>query len=103
MEWASRGDVPLRVSGPDFIGANLVEQRDKRRRIVHLVNYNRQVAAVNNVQVKCAVPEGKSATAVRLYSIESEAGSTVNFRMQDQQAVFTIPKLNKYGMVMVSW
>ncbi|HET9100049.1 MAG TPA: hypothetical protein VFN62_06630 [Acidobacteriaceae bacterium] len=103
VEWASRGNVPLRVDGPDFVAANLVEQHQKRRRMVHLVNYNRQVPSINNLQVKCAVPEGESATAVRLYSIESEAGSTVNFRMQDQQAVFTIPRLNTYGMVMVSW
>jgi hypothetical protein len=103
VEWASRGDVPLRVEGPNFVAANLVEQRDKRRRIVHLVNYNRQVASVNNVQVRCAVPEGESASAVRLYSIESEAGSAVNFRMQDQQAVFTVTSLNTYGIVTVSW
>lgn len=103
VEWASRGDVPLRVDGPDFLGANLVEQHEKRRRIVHLVNYNRQVPSITNVELKCAVPPGESATAVRFISIESEAGSTVNFRMQDQQAVFTIPRLNTYGIVTVSW
>lgn len=103
VEWASRGDVPLRVDGPDFIGANLVEQIEKRRRIVHLVNYNRQAPSVNNIQVKCAVPAGQPASAVRLYSIESDAGSAVNFQMQDQQAMFTIPRLNTYGIVTVSW
>ena len=62
VEWSSQGDVPLQVEGPEFLAANLVEQADKRRRLVHLVNYNTgQIPSIENIEVKCVLPEGVSA------------------------------------------
>ena len=102
--WSSQGDVPLEVTGPDFLGVNLVEQPDKRRRLVHLVNYNtEQSPSIENIEVKCALPEGASASTVRLYSADSENYSTLNVRMQGRNAVFTVPRLNAYCMTVVSW
>lgn len=102
--WTSRGDIPLQVSGPDFLAVNLVEQSKKRRRLVHLVNYNTQkVPSIEDINVRCAVPEKQAASAVSLYSADSEIPITLNFRMQGSNAVFTIPKLNAYGMVVVRW
>jgi hypothetical protein len=104
VSWAAQDDVQLRVSGPDFLGANLVEQSEKRRRLLHLVNYNTSnIPSVENIEVKCAMPEGKAAGAVRLYSADSVGYNTLNFRMHGSEAVFTVPKLNAYCMVAVSW
>ncbi len=104
VSWASQEDVPLQVLGPDFLVANLVEQPEKQRRLVHLVNYNtKQIPSIESIEVKCALPKGKSANAVRLYSANSNTGATLSFRMQGSQAVFTVPMLNTYCMVQVSW
>jgi hypothetical protein len=103
VSWTSQGDIPLEVLGPDFLGINLVEQPEKRRRIVHLVNYNRQVPSIENIAVKCLLPQGQSASAVRLYSADSDTFSSLNYQMQGHQVVFTVPKLNAYCMVAVSW
>ncbi len=103
IDWTSQGDIPLQVLGPDFLGANLVEQPEKRRRLVHLVNYNRQVPSIENIEVQCAMPGGQSASAVRLYSADSDAYRTLNFQMRGTKAVFTVPRLNVYCMVAASW
>jgi hypothetical protein len=104
VSWAAQGDVPLQVSGPDFLGANLVEQPERRRRLVHLVNYNTSSPpSIENIEVKCAIPEGKPAAAVRLYSADIDMYDTLNFQMQGSEALFTVPKLNAYCMVAVSW
>jgi hypothetical protein len=104
VSWAARGNVPLQVSGPDFLGVNLVEQLEKRRRLIHLVNYNTgNIPSIENIELKCAVPEGKSAGAVKLYSADLDAYLTLNFQMQGLQALFTVPKLNAYCVVAVSW
>ncbi len=104
VSWASQNDIALQVIGPDFLGANLVEQLEKRRRLVHLVNYNtEQVPSIENIQVKCALPWGKPAGAVRLYSIDTNAYDTLNFQMQGSGVLFTVPKLNAYCMVALSW
>jgi hypothetical protein len=104
VAWAAQGDIPLQVTGPDFLGANLVEQPEKNRRLVHLVNYNVRVTpTIENIQLKCAVPEGKTAKAVMLYSIQSEAGDALKFSAQEGNAVFTIPRLDTYCIAVVSW
>jgi hypothetical protein len=101
--WASEAHIPLQVTGPDFLVINLVEQADKRRRLIHLVNYNSQVPSLENIGVKCALPEKASANAVRLYSPDSDTYQTVDFRMEGAQAVFSVPRLNTYCMIAVSW
>lgn len=104
IEWTSQGEVPLQVAGPDFLAANLVEQLDKQRRLIHLVNYNTgQVPLIENIEVKCALPQGRSASAVRLYSVDSDTYKTLNFQMKDAQVVFTVPRLNTYCMLAVNW
>jgi len=40
VRWAANHQIPLQVSGPEYLVANLVEQPEKRRRLIHLVNYN---------------------------------------------------------------
>lgn len=103
VSWASQGDSSLEVAGPDFLGVNLVEQQEHRRRIVHLVNFNRQVPAIENIAVQCALPEGSSAKTVRLYSIDADGGNPLDFRMQRSRAVFTVPKFNVYCLAAVTW
>lgn len=104
VSWAAQGEIPLQVNGPDFLAANLVEQPDKRRRLVHLVNYNTgATSSIENIQVRCAMPKGKSASAVTLYSVHSDTGDALNFHMQGSHAVFNVPSLATYCMVAVSW
>jgi hypothetical protein len=104
VHWAAQDDIPLRVLGPDFLGANLVEQPDKQRRLVHLVNYNtKNISSIENIEVRCAIPADKSASTVRLYTPDLDTYDTLTFRMQGSEAVFTVPKLNTYCMVAVSW
>ncbi|HZC43185.1 MAG TPA: hypothetical protein VE195_03360 [Acidobacteriaceae bacterium] len=104
VSWAAQSDLPLHVTGPDFLGANLVEQPEKRRRLVHLVNYNmKQIPSIENIEVQCALPQGASAQAVKLYSVELDNPTTLDFRMQSGNAVFTVPKLNAYCMTAIRW
>jgi hypothetical protein len=100
--WAAREDIPMRVSGPAFLGANLVEQREKRRRLVHLVNYNSSIPFVENIEVHCVIPEEKAAS-VMLYSPNREVAGALDCRMESYQARFTVPRFSTYCMVTVSW
>jgi hypothetical protein len=95
--------MPLDVAGPEYVAANLVEQQQKRRRMVHLVNYNRQNPSVQNIQVKCELPEGSQVRDVRWYSIGREDGEQLQARMESGNAVFTVPELNVYCMTVVNW
>jgi hypothetical protein len=104
IHWAARGDIPLQVVGPDFLIANLVEQPEKRMRLAHLVNYNsKNTRSIEGIDVECAIPEGQTASAVRFYSADSPAPVSLSFRMRGSKAVFTVPRLDVYCVVSVSW
>ena len=102
--WAAGSELPISVAGPDFLAMNLVEQTDKRRRIIHLVNFDaEQSPSVQNVSIRCSVGKGEPPSAVNFYSPDFEGGRLLDFRMQNSQAVFSVPTLNTYGVVTVSW
>jgi hypothetical protein len=104
VRWAARDDIPVHITGPDFLASNLVWQRDKQRMLLHLVNYNaRNVPTIPSVAVQCRLPQGKSAKEVKIYSPELDAPSTLSFRQEAATALFTISQLKTYSVAAVSW
>jgi hypothetical protein len=104
VSWAAGNKLPVQVTGPEFLGMNLLEQTEKRRRIIHLVNYDAEKnPSIENIAIRCATPEGRPATAVRFYSPDMENGKALDFHTQGSEAVFTIPALHAYGIAAVSW
>ena len=104
IRWAAQGDIPLEVMGPDFLVANLIEQPETRKRLVHLVNYNPQmVPIIENIEVLCAVPAGQAPAGVNWLTPDSNAAVSLDFRTQGQYARFAIPKLNTYGVAVIRW
>jgi hypothetical protein len=58
---------------------------------------------IDGIDVKCEVPEGQAAKDVTLYSPDSDATQSLGFQMKGSMAAFTVPRLNAYCMVAVSW
>jgi hypothetical protein len=70
----------------------VVEQRGKRRVMVHLVNYKaKQSVALDPVPVVCQLPKGESAKEVRIYSPDAEAPVAVAMKSNGSQVRFTVP------------
>lgn len=104
VDWAARNDLAMRVAGPDFLVANLVEQPDKQRRLIHLVNLNAsKTPAIENIEIECALPQASLARSVSLYSPASENTIPLQFQMQGAAAVFSVPKMNTYCVATVNW
>ncbi|HEY2467522.1 MAG TPA: hypothetical protein VGI45_06745 [Terracidiphilus sp.] len=104
VDWAARSDLAMRVTGPDFLGANLVEQPERRRRLIHLVNYNAsKTPLIENIEIRCRVPQGYSARNVSLYWPASENPVRLQFQMQGTEAAFSIPKMSSYCIAVVNW
>ena len=91
------------MSGPDYLVANLVEQPQRHRRFIHLVNFNvKNVPSIENVEISCVGPKGKAVHSVRMYSPESEAGKDLSFKVNSGNVFFTVPYFNAYCMIEVS-
>jgi hypothetical protein len=103
IAWTSRSSLPLKVSGPDYLVANLVEQPQRHRRFVHLVNFNfKNAPSIENVEITCAAPMGKAVQSVRMYSPDSEDVRQLSCRINNGNVSFAIPRFNAYCMIEVS-
>jgi hypothetical protein len=104
IRWAANGDIPLQIAGPDFLVANLVEQSEKQRRLIHLVNYNAVDAPViPSVDVSCGVPKELVVRKVTMYEVDSESPITINFSASSHAVAFTISRVKTYAMVAINW
>lgn len=104
ISWIAGDELLVSVSAPDFVTVNLLEQTVKQRRILHLVNYSAEKnPSVTNIAIRCATPKGKLVTSVSCYTPETSTGKPIDFRMEGSEAVFTIPALQTYGVVSLSW
>ena len=96
--------MPVSISGPLYLVANVVEQRDKRRMAVHLVNYNsKNVAAVENIRVVCQLPRDAAAKSVKTYSPDDEAVQTLEMAASSSRVSFTVPAVKTYTVAVVSY
>jgi hypothetical protein len=102
--WAAQDEIPLRVDGPEYLVANLVEQPSRQRRVLHLVNYNaKNVPAVATLEVWCGLPQGAAAKEVRLYSPDMREPHQLAFRAQGAGISFEVPRVETYTVAVVSW
>jgi len=104
VRWAAKEDIPVTIDGPLYLVANLAEQRDKRRIMVHLVNYNsKNVAAVVSVRVLCRLPQGAVAKDVKTYSPDVEPGQVLDMTPGPWEVSFTVPAVRTYTIAVVSY
>ncbi len=103
VRWAARDEMPVEVSGPAYLVSNLVEQPEKRRMMLHLVNYNaRKVASLAPVPVVCRLPNGQTAKAVTVYSPDAGGPQAVEVKAGAAGASFAVP-LKTYAIAVINW
>jgi hypothetical protein len=102
IDWTTRGNIAVRISGPEYLVANVVSQPDKRRRMLHLLNYNARKAALSAaVEVKCQVPA--PAKEVRLISPDIDQPQVLEFNNERSSVTVSVPAVKTYSIVAVSW
>ncbi|HKT11960.1 MAG TPA: alpha-amylase family protein [Terriglobia bacterium] len=104
IRWAANSEMPVDISGPEFLAANLVGQPEKRREMLHLVNYNaKNIPSITGIDLVCRLPEGETAKSVRLYGLEYDAAVDLPFKIQRDAASFTVPEMKTYALVVIGW
>jgi len=104
VRWAANADLPLEVSGPDFLVANLVEQPTHQRRLIHLVNYHAaETPAISSLPLTVQVPGGKVVKEVKMYEVDRDSPQPLSFTPGPSSVTFTIPEMKTYAAIAVSW
>jgi hypothetical protein len=102
--WANRDVLPVRVSGPPYLVANLVSQSARKRTLLHLVNYDaKNTGVIKSIEVACNLPPGVTAQAVVVYSPDLDAPHTLSSNGRAGKALFIVPEVKVYSIVCVSW
>jgi len=104
VRWAAGDSMPVSVSGPPYLIANLVSQQAKRRILLHLVNYDAKNApSVKSIEVACRLPHGATVKEVVVYSPDFDTPHSLNASGSEGICVFTVPEIRVYSVVAVSW
>jgi hypothetical protein len=102
--WAARGDLPVDVAGPEYLVVNLVTQPEKRRMVLHLVNYNaRTNPSTGPVKVVWRPPDGRGGTEVRLISADAGTPELLTATAGASGVSFTIPEIRTYLMAVLRY
>ncbi|HWB98282.1 MAG TPA: hypothetical protein VG672_16330 [Bryobacteraceae bacterium] len=97
VQWAL-GSATVRVTAPDWVAVEATEQKQKSRRLVHLVNY-KTGAPVLNATVKLRVPEGKRLREVVAESPDTAKPVPLRFTLEAGTATVTLPRLDVYSLL----
>ncbi len=104
IRWAAKDDIPVRVSGPGYLVASLVSQPEKRRLLLHLVNYNaKNIPSVELIEASCRLPHGGTAREITVYSPDFDTPRTLKVSSKASGVSFTVPEVKTYSIVGVSW
>jgi len=104
VRWATGSDLPIEVSGPEFLAANLISQPDKRRMILHLVNFGANTnPAIESVKVLWRPPAGGGSKEVRILSPDGGNPDFVTATVGPSGMLFSIPEVRTYVMAVLSY
>lgn len=104
VKWAAAGRLSLEVKTPDSLAlvAELIEQPEKDRRLVHLINYaGAQGKTIDPVEVSAAIPQGKRVQEVTLLTPDGPPTRTVTAKTEHEYVHFTVPGLRTYTLAVI--
>jgi hypothetical protein len=103
IRWAAREQIPIRVDAPRFLVANLTAQTARRRWLLHLINYNKNVAEIEAVKIECRLPEGVSLKQASIVSPDRPGYESLPFETGASGAAFVIPRVGVYAIAILNW
>jgi len=89
--WAARNELPVQVTGPPSLIANLVKQPERNLLCLHLVNYDSKASTIENVDVRLRLPRGVTASQVKLISPDTDGSQTLSARMEGMNSCSEYP------------
>jgi hypothetical protein len=102
VKWAAGDRLSYIVRAPATIAAEVVEQKEKQRLLVHLINYDAaRTPVVRNIEVGLRLPERRAAGEITVLSPDEERTQTVAATMKAGAAEFIVPQLKTYTVAVV--
>jgi len=104
VKWAAGGRLSLEVTAPLTVVTELMEQKQKGKMLLHLLNYNvGQTLPVRNVEVSLPIPEKAQLRKVSLLSPDAESAQSLAATADKGTVSFTVPRLVTYSLAVIEW
>ena len=104
VKWAAGGRLSLEVTAPLTVVTELMEQKEKRRTLLHLLNYNvAQATPVRGVEVSLPIPAKEKLRKVLLLSPDAETAQPLAAKVSKGRVSFTVPRLETYSLAVIQW
>jgi hypothetical protein len=102
VKWAAGGRLSLEVTAPLTVVTELMEMKQKRKMLLHLLNYNvRQTPSVRNVEVNLQIPEKEKLRKVSLLSPDADTAQSFAGTIKNGRVSFTVPRLETYSLAVI--
>jgi hypothetical protein len=102
VHWAAGGRLSLEVTAPSTVVSELVEQKEKNKMIVHLLNYDvARIPSVSNIAVNLKIPDGRKVVSVSLLSPDGGAEIHLASMPMDGGVRFAVPRLRTYSLAII--
>lgn len=102
IKWAAGTDLSVDVQAPLTVTIELTEQKDKDKMMLHLINFNtRKEKLVKDINIGLRIRKGKQVNELILLSPDREGSESLPFTTKDGRAVFKVPRLEVYDLVVV--
>lgn len=101
VKWASGNSLSLQIEAPQTVTMELRSQENKHRLLLHLINYNYEKEAVNNIHICMRVPQDKSVQQIQLLSPDKKDTETISFQQKNGEVSFVIPLLMVYDLAVI--
>lgn len=102
IKWAAGTDLSIEVEAPLTVTINLTEQKDNGKMMLHIINYNyKKEELVKDIKVSLRIPKGKQVKDLLLLSPDREGSESLTYIVKDGRAVFKVPSLEVYDLVVV--
>jgi hypothetical protein len=87
-----------------YLVANLVAQPERKRMLLHLVNYGRSTEKpIDSVKVDCRLPAGAALKEVSIVSPDAGSSQALKFQPSQKGVTFTVPSVKVYSVAVLSW
>jgi hypothetical protein len=102
VKWTAGGELAMEVKAPLTVTAELTEQKDQGRWLVHLLNYDRERnPSVANIEVSLRLPPGKHVAQISILSPDADGGVPAEVRASEGRAIFAVPLLKTYTVAVI--
>ena len=102
VRWAARDGLSLDVVAPETVVAELLEQKDHRKILLHLVNYDvERTPVLRDIPVGLRIPSEQSVESLLILSPDREEETVLDCKVEGNWASFHIPKLQAYNLVVI--